>query len=507
MLFNSYEFLVFFLPLVFFLFWYGGHSLRWRLGFLTLASYSFYSWWQFSDWHDLLRSFRILSWEDACNSLWVWRFTIILLSSSSVDYWAAQWIARTPTEKIGRRKLLLALSITVNLSILGFFKYLGFFSQIVSDFHRFFGGGPLPIFAVILPLGISFYTFESMSYVIDVYRGVAKPARTYLNYTCFISFFPHLICGPIIRSSDLLHQFRDPNWLRPGPDWDQVHIGLILFSAGMAKKILLADKLAIYVNPLWSQLGAGQSLGLTGSWAAILGFSFRMYFDFSAYSDMATGIGHLFAVRLPQNFNSPLKAADIGDFWRRWHMTLTAWLRDYLFIPLGGMRKPVRNLVITLVLCGLWHGAAWLYIVWGLYHTLLIVAFRFLRSRGLVPSPDNPVGYWFNRQTTFVLIVIGMVFTRTADMQTCSGFESFLPAFGIWTQMAGLHGFGSVDAVPLQLWLLLAFSWIWGNFAPNSFEVAYNTPPLRRYALMAGALMAVCFLQLGQPVDFLYFQF
>jgi alginate O-acetyltransferase complex protein AlgI len=507
MLFNSHEFLVCFLPLAFLLFWYGGRSLHWRLGLLTVASYCFYSWWQFSDWQDFLRSFRITSLEDARNSLWAWRFTVILLVSSSTDYWAARWIVRTPKEKAVQRKLWLALSITANLSILGFFKYLGFFSQILSDLHRFFGGGPLPILSVILPLGISFYTFESMSYVIDIYRGVAKPAKTYLDYACFISFFPHLICGPIIRYSDLLDQFRDPKWLHRGPDWDQVHIGLILFSVGMAKKLLLADKLAIYVNPLWSQLGAGQSLGLTGGWAAALGFTFRLYFDFSAYSDMATGIGHLFGLRLPQNFNSPLKATDPGDFWRRWHMSLTAWLRDYVFIPLGGMRKPVRNLLITLAVCGLWHGANWVCVIGVLYQALWIMSFRVLKHRGWLPSNDRVIGYWFNRQVTFLLWILTPVFLRLSEIQSHSGIESVLPACWILKQMAGLEGIASAVSVPLQLWLLLAFSWAWCNFAPNSFEVAYDTPPLRRYALAAGAMMAVCFSQIGQPVDFLYFQF
>jgi hypothetical protein len=171
------------------------------------------------------------------------------------------------------------------------------------------------------------------------------------------------------------------------------------------------------------------------------------------------------------------------------------------------MRKPVRNLVITLILCGLWHGASWLYIIWGLYYALLIMAFRFLRSRGLVPSNDNPVGYWFNRQTTFVLLAVAAVFFRTADIPTYSGIQSVLPAVRMLKQMIGLEGIASTVSVPVQLWLLLAFSWVWGNFAPNSFEVAYHTPPLRRYALAAGALMAVCFLQIGQPVDFLYFRF
>ena len=276
----------------------------------------------------------------------------------------------------------------------------------------------------------------------------------------------------------------------------------------MAKKLLLADKIATYINPLWSHLGAGESLGMAGSWAALLGFTFRLYFDFSAYSDMATGIGHLFGVRLPQNFNSPLKATDPLDLWGRWHMTLTAWLRDYLFIPLGGMRKPVRNLFITLVVCGFWHGAHWLFIIWGAYHALLIIAFRVLKRRGWLPSNDKAIGYWFNRQLTFVLMALGFVFARGADVHSqYYGIQSVLPAWWMLKQAFGWEGIVTAVSVPVQLWLLIGFSWVWCNFAPNSFEVAYSAPPLRRYALAAGALMAVCFLQLGQPVDFLYFRF
>jgi alginate O-acetyltransferase complex protein AlgI len=230
MLFNSEEFLFLFLPVVFVLFWYGSHSLRWRLGFLTFASYAFYSWWQFDGWQDFVGSLRITSFAAAFDFVWHWRFTLLMLLSSSIDYWAAKWIVATPEDRKGRRKLLLALSLAVNLGILGLFKYLGFFSQIISDIHQFLGGGGLPLMAMILPVGISFYTFESMSYVIDMYRGVAKPAKTYMDYACFISLFPHLIAGPIIRYSDLLHQFRDRNWVRHGPDWNQVNIGLIFFT-------------------------------------------------------------------------------------------------------------------------------------------------------------------------------------------------------------------------------------------------------------------------------------
>ena len=230
---------------------------------------------------------------------------------------------------------MLALSLSVNLGLLAFFKYSGFFSQVANDLCRAFAGAGFPVFSVILPVGISFYTFESMSYVIDIYRGVATPAHSYLDYACFISFFPHLVAGPIIRYSDILHQFRDSTWRRLRPDWQQVNVGLMFLTIGMVKKLFVADLIAVRINPLWDALGRGEILGMAGSWAAALGYTFRIYFDFSAYSDMAVGLGHLFAVRLPQNFDSPYKATDPIDFWRRWHITLSSWLRDYLYIPLG----------------------------------------------------------------------------------------------------------------------------------------------------------------------------
>jgi alginate O-acetyltransferase complex protein AlgI len=509
MLFNSFPFVLFFLPVCFTLFWYGGRSLRWRLGLLTLASYVFYSWWQFESWGEVLDTFRIHSPADLLNSLWHWRFTLIMLLSSSVDYWAARWITRTPAEKTARRRLLLTLSLTANLGLLGFFKYFGFFSQIAGDLSRFLGGGSLPVYAMLLPVGISFYTFESISYVIDIYRGIAKPAESYLDYACFISFFPHLVAGPIIRYSDILHQFRDVNWVRPGPDWEQVNCGLLFFTIGMVKKLLIADLLAAPANLLWEALGQGAALGLAGSWGAVLGFTFRIYFDFSGYSDMAVGLGHLFAVRLPQNFDSPYKATDPIDFWRRWHISLSTWLRDYLYFPLGGNRngKQLRNLLITMFLGGLWHGAAWAFIVWGLWHGLLLGVFHKLKAHGLLPSNDRWLGLWFNRQLTFLLVVIGWVFFRAADVRAAGADHfAFLPAMRMFRAMLGMEGMGSAHA-SLGLWLMIAAGWAWCNFAPNSFQVVYGARPKLRYALLAGASMAVCLVRLNTGVDFLYFRF
>jgi D-alanyl-lipoteichoic acid acyltransferase DltB (MBOAT superfamily) len=540
LLFNSYEFVLLFLPIAFVLFWYGGKSLRWRLGFLTFASYLFYSYWQFRDDtgsfdpHRLWLALHFDTWPHIKASLWTWRFTIVMFASSSVDYFAAAALAKiprredvdrslnlsggalsdTPTVALPRptlRAALLALSLCANLGLLGFFKYAGFFSQIASDIAHLLGGGGFEPFAVILPVGISFYTFESMSYVIDVYRGIATPAKSYLDYACFISFFPHLVAGPIIRYSDILHQFRDVSWRRPRPDWSHVSIGVMLFTMGMAKKLLIADSLAVLITPLWDRLGMHQQLGSVGAWAAVLGYTFRIYFDFSGYSDMATGLGHLFAVRLPQNFNSPYIAANPSDFWRRWHMTLSLWLRDYLYIPLGGSRggtnKTLRNLLITMLLGGLWHGAAWLFVIWGAWHGLMLAVYHVCKDRGWLLPTDTSTQRWFNRQLTFLFVVIGWTFFRAADVHTGTyGWASIVPAFQMLTQMFIPHGGPRIaDLRLLAMWI--AFSWLWCNFVPNSFDVAYGLKLRRWHAAVAGAAMAVCMLYLGTHMDFLYFRF
>ncbi|MDB5321517.1 MAG: Peptidoglycan O-acetyltransferase [Phycisphaerales bacterium] len=516
MLFNSYEFVLLFLPITFFLFWYVGRSPTWRLALLTIASYAFYSAWQFRDLDELIRSFQIRR-EGPGNFLWHWRFTLVMLASSSVDYVAAAAMSRLPDNGRIRRRLLLVLSLSANIGLLVFFKYAGFFSAIGGEIFRFLGGGPLPVVAIVLPVGISFYTFESMSYVIDVYRGIAKPARSYPDYACFISFFPHLVAGPIIRWSDILHQFHDASWRRRGPDWPQVHVGLLLFTMGMAKKLLIADHLATATGPLWSHFESGGALGLAGSWAAVLGYTFRLYFDFSGYSDMATGLGHLFGVRLPQNFNSPYQATDPSDFWRRWHMTLSAWLRDYLFIPLGGSRRgtllTVRNLLLTMLVGGLWHGAAWLFVLWGAWHGTMLAGYHLLNGYGWWASNGSRIGWWFNRQLTFLGVVIGWVLFRAADFHGHGyGWASITPAFKLLGQMAGVsraRSTADISAATVSplLAALVPLCWAWCNFVPNSFEVAYGGGLRLRHAALAGLVLGICMLSMGGRMDFLYFRF
>ena len=508
------SFLFVFLPLAFLLFWYGGRSITWRLSLLTLASYTFYSWWQFSSWGELAATFHPQSAAELLGSSLALAFHPHHAVEQQHRLLGRQMDrggrARTEDDP---RAALLALSLTANLGLLGFFKYFGFFSQITSDLSQFLGGGALHVFSMILPVGISFYTFESMSYVIDIYRGVAKPARSYLDYACFISFFPHLVAGPIIRYSDMLHQFRDANWVAARPDWNQVNIGLLFFTVGMVKKLLIADPIAVPTNLLWSRFADGHVLGMAGSWAAVLGYAFRIYFDFSGYSDMAVGLGHVFAVRLPQNFNSPYKATDPSDFWRRWHISLSMWLRDYVYIPFGGNRngKQSRNLMFTLLLGGLWHGAAWLFVLWGAWHGLLLVTFHKLKNWGMVPSNEHRLGYWFNRQLTFFLVLIGWVFFRAADVRTSTySYSSVVPAAEMLAQMSGFRGMVPSAAIPMpgmSFWLLLAACWAWCNYAPNSYELIYRATMRKRYALVAGTAMGLCILKLGSPVDFLYFRF
>ncbi|MBC8108937.1 MAG: MBOAT family protein [Anaerolineae bacterium] len=474
MLFNSYEFLFAFLPLTFILYWFCGRGVHWRMTVLALASYAFYAWWD-------------------------WRFMFLMIAGTSVNYLAAKRMVKLESSDgaRGKRALLIA-PIVVNLSLLAVFKYFGFFSRIASELSQFLHGGPLPVVALILPIGISFYTFEAISYIIDVYRGVTKPARSFLEYTCFISMFPRLIAGPIVRYADLEAQFAahragefDQQF---GPPADHLRVGLLLLTMGMVKKVLIADRLALAIGPWWS----ASSLGLADSWAAVLGYAFQIYFDFSGYSDIAVGLAHLFGFRLPQNFNSPYQATDPIDFWRRWHMTLSSWLRDYLYIPLGGNRRGrrTRNLMLTMLLGGLWHGAAWQFIAWGGWHGLLLVGTHWL-TRGADPDrPRHVARLWISRQITFALVVAGWVLFR-AD-----GLDSAGRMFGA---LFGAGGAATTSASSVLI--VCAFLWVWVNFVPNSFQIAYRTPPRLRYAVIAGSALACCAVFFGTKTDFLYFQF
>ena len=465
MLFNSYVFCLLFLPLVLAGWWWLPGT-RPRLGFLILASYLFYGWWD-------------------------WRFVPLMLLSTSADYLAGGYLARSQSP--ARRRTCLILLLAFNLGILGVFKYFDFFTGTLNGLGALLGVAvDLPLLHLVLPVGISFYTFNSISYTIDIYRGRLAPARGFLEFAAFVAMFPHLIAGPIVRYADMAPQLED---VPRRPDRAAWTMGLWFLVLGLAKKVLLADALAEQiVTPLWHQWA---SLDSGEAWLATLGYTLQIYFDFSGYSDMAVGLAFLLGFRFPQNFNSPYRAANISEFWRRWHMSLSFWLRDYLYIPLGGSEggatRAARNLLLVMFLGGLWHGAAWTFVLWGLYHGLLLAGHAWCRRHALVPRAGSLAAL-----LTFVLVMVGWVLFRSPSVAVAG---HLLAVMGGMSPGTGGNG-GLLGALTYPLLLgSLAIVWL----SPNSWELQF---PRSRWAAVGLALLAfACVLRFATPSPFLYFQF
>lgn len=467
MLLNSHSFLLVFLPVVVALYWLTPHG-RPRLVLLVGASLFFYG-------------------------LWDWRYVPLLLTTTLVDWVAGRLLAGSTAEGASRRrKLVLAAALALNLAVLGYFKYRGFFVDQLDGVLYLLGmGRPLPTIRFILPVGISFYTFAGISYAVDMYRGQYPPARSVLHYLAWVTLFPYILAGPIIRYGHVGAQLESvPRRL----SWALVASGLFFLVLGLAKKMLVADVMAPYVNELFAHPGR---LGLWSAWAAALGYTLQLYFDFSGYSDMAVGVALLIGLRFPQNFDSPYKAVNPSDFWRRWHMSLSAWLRDYLFIPLGGSRGStlltVRNLLITFVLAGLWHGAAWTFVVWGLLWGVFQSVHVVAKKYGLTPGWT-----WLNRLLTFAAAVLAWVFFRAASVRA---------ALKILASMVGLRGVSGEETLGVAP-LFAAFivgGLLWVNLLPNTWQI---TPrPRLRYAVLLGVLLAASLLALSKRSPFLYVQF
>jgi alginate O-acetyltransferase complex protein AlgI len=348
MLFCSQQFLLFFL-VVFGLYW----SMSWqrgRLYLLLIASFVFYATW--NEW-----------------------LAVLIVVTTTADYFIARGLDACSRPRL--RRALLSASILFNIGILCYFKYANFFLRSLEDALKGTGAATsLPVLSVVLPIGISFYTFEAISYTVDVYRRKIRAERNLGHFMLFILFFPHLIAGPIVRGSDFLPQIRRKkrwNWLR-------INVGARLFVLGMVKKLAIADRLALLTDPVFADPGSYERLVL---WVAAVAYAVQVYCDFSGYSDMAMGTAQLLGYRLALNFNLPFLARNIADFWRRWHITLSSWLRDYVFIPLGGSRSGelvFRNLFITMILCGLWHGASWNFILFGVIQAVCLSLYRVFRK-------------------------------------------------------------------------------------------------------------------------------
>ena len=339
MLFNSYTFILLFLPVavgVFFALGRISHALA--AGWLVAASLFFYAWWSPA-------------------------YVGLLLGSVLFNYAMGRTLARAHASgavRAARRGL--ALAVGCNLALLAYYKYMNFFLANVDALR----GSPVHHLDIILPLGISFFTFTQIAFLVDTFQGKVKEYK-FVHYTLFVTYFPHLIAGPILHHAEMMPQFAQRRVYRPNARY--LAAGLTIFCIGLCKKVLIADEIAVYVAPVFGAAAEGRAVGLADAWLGALAYTLQLYFDFSGYSDMAIGLSKMIGVRLPLNFASPYKAVNIIEFWRRWHMTLSRFLRDYLYIPLGGDRKGAArrylNLLATMVLGGLWHGAGWTFIVWG----------------------------------------------------------------------------------------------------------------------------------------------
>lgn len=468
MLFHSYTFLAFFTAVL------ALHQLspqparRWVL---LLASYVFYASWNL-------------------------HYASLILFSTLVDYAVVQAMIKADSEP-RRRRLLLILSLVVNLGLLAIFKYYNFFAHSLADYFQL----RLPLHELLLPVGISFYTFQSMSYTIDVYRRQIDPARDVVDFALFVSFFPQLVAGPIVRASEFLPQLQEPRRLLPIP----AHDGLVLFIVGLFKKIVIADNLAILVDRVH---GMPTSFTSGDLWVSAYAFAFQIYFDFSGYSDMAIGLALILGFRFPENFRRPYCAVNVSELWRRWHISLSTWLRDYLYISLGGNRgsrlKTLRNLMLTMVLGGLWHGANWTFVVWGFLHGAFLGIHRLFRSLSERVPLLAQVGATPGAKVFFVLLtfhcwVVSMVYFRAESIEVASTMVASM--FNLW---------GNFNLSQTGGYLLLCTVLYAGHWVEERWRLVQdlNHRPLEtRVAVLVVAMILMVLLKPTETTPFLYFQF
>ena len=506
MLFNSLGFLCLFLPLVLIVFfWLGRFNHQYAATWLAAASIFFYGYWDY-------------------------RYLLLLGGSILFNYWAGLQIGRAE----GRlRQYGLAGAIALNLLLLGYYKYADFF---ILSLNGAVDAG-LPLLNLALPIGISFFTFTQIAFLVDTYQGKVKEVR-FIHFVLFVTYFPHLIAGPVLHHGEMMPQFADRRTY--SVQAMNIAVGLSIFAVGLAKKVLIADNIAPIANGVFA---VGAHPPLVEAWVGVLAYTFQLYFDFSGYSDMAIGLSRMFGIRLPLNFNSPYKAANISEFWRRWHMTLSRFLRDYLYVPLGGNRSGpaarYRNLMLTMLLGGLWHGAGWTYVVWGGLHGLYLVISQ--TWQGLLRWLGWQTGrlYAFGaRFLTFMVVAFAWIFFRAADFATAADvigglagnngislpllakpYAGFLTSLGLQPVYAGIRW---IDAFGLSV---LAGAMVLAWFAPNTQQLFRRFEPCLEkrgqaplgsrwvwlpsvpWSLGLGVLFCVCLLSLNRPSEFLYFQF
>jgi len=513
-LFNSYSFLLIFLPItVLGFFLVGRLGKAAGAGWLAACSLFFYGWWDY-------------------------RYLFLLVASIGANYLVGGYIARHSACAKGR--LALTMAVAANLLLLCYYKYADFFLSTSNAIL----GTDWPILGIILPIGISFFTFTQIAFLADAYAGKVTEYR-FIYYVLFVTYFPHLIAGPVLHHKEMMPQFDEDRNYRP--DAANFAIGLTILPIGLAKKVLIADNLAGYAAPAFA-LGTDEPTFFF-AWGGALAYTFQLYFDFSGYSDMAIGLSRLFGVRLPLNFNSPYKSHNIAEFWRRWHMTLSRFLRDYLYIPLGGNRhgtlRRQTNLITTMVLGGLWHGAGWNFVIWGGLHGGFLVINQLWQNlcRRMPFSLPPQLSRFLGITLTFLCVVFAWVYFRAPDLSTANrliagmlgGFGAAIPEpilsrlgpLKALVEQLGIRSYLGGGAFFVETWSWIALGGLVAFLAPNTQEIMGRFDPAlpeegraqlslpphlawapqRRNAMAMGLLFALGVLALSRPTEFLYFQF
>jgi alginate O-acetyltransferase complex protein AlgI len=444
-----------------------------------------------------LRVFLLLSASYLFYASWNYKYLSLIFLSSSLDFVIGYWLGRTDDK--ARRRGFLAVSLIVNLGILCTFKYFNFFAEEVADLLKVFGvNSQTAHLNLLLPVGISFYTFQTLSYTIDVYRRKLSPARSYFEYLLFVSFFPQLVAGPIVRADNLLPQIAG----KPSLDAEKGSRAVFRIGVGLAKKVVIADFLGAHiVDPVFSNPQMYSSLeALTAAYA----YSFQIYADFSAYSDIAIGSAALLGFTIPENFCVPYRASNLREFWQRWHISLSTWLRDYLYIPLGGSHKSkfrtYANLTITMILGGLWHGAAMTFVAWGALHGGALVITRIVQRAALTKMIPKKLRRWIGVFLTFHLVVAAWVFFRAPDFLVAASFFGSLAAldFGVTNLSMPILG---------VLLLAIATHWMPQEWFERTHGVFHRLPaPVQAVALLA-TVIVIGEVARTDVAPFIYFQF
>ena len=461
MVFSSQIFLFYFLPTALILYYLSPKALR--SGVLAVLSFVFYGWWR----------------PD---------YSVLMLISAGIDYYAARRIESA--QRVERRGTFwLVVSCVANLGLLGYFKYANLVASTVNDLRSLWGAEPLPWVEVLLPVGISFYTFQTLSYTIDVWRKEVPAARSFVDFLCFVSMFPQLVAGPIVRYSDVAEQL-----VSREHGFEKFYRGVLFLQAGLAKKVLIADNL----HEVAAAAFDAPATDCGHAWLGLVSFALQIYFDFSGYSDMAIGLGLMLGFRFPINFDSPYKSRSVTEFWRRWHMSLSTWLRDYLYISLGGNRLgPLRtyfNLALTMLLGGLWHGAQWTFVLWGAYQGFWLIVERLAGKDGLWRRAPAYVGIGI----TFLTTLGGWVLFRAPTAGRAVSFYAELLGFG-----SGENDYhiGRMNQIALAIGLAIAW------FAPTSQRLVARAPTWFALLLQPLFVWAVLHLFYEENVPFLYYQF